>query len=163
VDTTRADSLARADTTDYTALFLKAQQDAKRLIPAAPRIGAGRLLPLGTRIIFDRDSIAWYGAETAGDLLTRVPGAYLLRGGWPARRGVPLSRAHGAASGTYLPDAIARFPLGSDRLAVAPPVLPLSFTARRESERPPGKLPVGMFPRHHDRSAPYSRIGIASG
>jgi TonB-dependent receptor-like protein len=163
VDTTRADSLARADTTDYTALFLKSQQEAKRLIPIAPRIGASLLLPARTRLVIDRDSILWHGAETVSDLLTRVPGVYLLRGGWAGRPELPAYQAHGATSVSYLLDGIPYYPLGQDSVMVDPSMLPLSFIDRIEIERIPGQLRVWLFTRRNDRSAPYSRIGIASG
>jgi hypothetical protein len=163
VDTTRADSLARADTTDYTALFLKSQQEAKRLIPVAPRIGAGALLPPRTRYVISRDSILWHGAETVSDLLTRVAGVYLLRGGWAGRPELPAYQAHGATSVRYLLDGIPYFPMGEDSVMVDPSVLPLSFIDRVEIERIPGQLRVWLFTRRNDRSAPYSRIGIASG
>ncbi|HEV8148970.1 MAG TPA: Plug domain-containing protein [Gemmatimonadales bacterium] len=162
VDTTRADSL-RADTTDYTALFLRSQQEAKRLIPATPRIGASALYPLRTRIIFDRDSVIWYGAETVSDLLTRVPGVYLLRGGWAGRPELPSYQAHGASSVSYLLDGIPYLPLGQDSLLVDPSLFPLSFIDRVEIERLPGQLRVSLFTHRNDRSAPYSRIGIGSG
>jgi hypothetical protein len=163
VDTTRADSVRRADTTDYTALFLKSQADAKQLIPAAPRIGAASLLPFRTRIVLDRDSIIWHGAETVGDLLTRVPGVYLLRGGWAGRPELPAYQAHGAAAVSYVLDGMPLVPLGQDSLMIDPSVLPLSFVDRVEIDRLPGHLVVWLFTRHNDRNAPYSRIGIASG
>jgi len=163
VDTTRADSLARPDTTDYSALFLKSQLDAKRLIPVAPRVGAGALLPAGTRIVLDRDSILWHGAETVSDLLTRVPGVYLLRGGWAGRPELPAYQAHGATSVSYLLDGMPYLPLGQDSVMVDPSMLPLSLIDRVEIERLPGQLRVGLFTRRNDRRAPYSRIGIGSG
>ena len=163
VDTTRVDSLARADTTDYTALFLKTQQESKRLIPVAPRIGAATLLPPGSRIVLDRDSILWHGAETVSDLLTRVPGVFLLRGGWAGRPELPAFQAHGATSVSYVLDGIPYYPLGQDSVMVDPSLLPLSFLDRIEIERIPGQLKVWLFTRRNDRSAPYSRIGIASG
>jgi len=163
VDTTRADSVRRADTTDYTALFLKSQADAKQLIPTAPRIGAASLLPFRTRIVLDRDSIIWHGAETVSDLLTRVPGVYLLRGGWAGRPELPAYQAHGVGAVSYVLDGMPYFSLGQDSLGVDPSVLPLSFIDRVEIDRLPGHLVVWLFTRHNDRNAPYSRIGIASG
>jgi hypothetical protein len=163
VDTTRADSLARADTTDYTALFLKSQQESKRLIPVAPRIGLATLLPPGSRMVLDRDSILWHGAETVSDLLTRVPGVYLLRGGWAGRPELPAFQAHGATSVSYVLDGFPIVPLGQDSVMVDPSLLPLSFLDRIEIERIPGQLKVWLFTRRNDRSAPYSSIGIASG
>lgn len=162
VDTTRADSLGR-DTTDYTALYLKSQQDARRLVPVAPRIGAGALLPPRTRIVLDRDSIIWHNAETVSDLLTKVPGVYLLRGGWAGRPELPTYQAHGAASVEYLLDGIPYLPIGQDSVMVDPSLLPLSFIDRVEIERVPGLLRVFLFTHRHDRQVPYSRIGIGSG
>ena len=162
VDTTRADSLAR-DTTDYTALYLKSQQDARRLVPVAPRIGAGALLPPRTRLVLDRDSIIWHNAETVSDLLTKVPGVYLLRGGWAGRPELPTYQAHGAASVEYVLDGIPYLPMGQDSVMVDPSLLPLSFIDRVEIERVPGLLRVFLFTHRHDRQVPYSRIGIGSG
>lgn len=161
-DTTRADSLAR-DTTDYTGQFLKAQQDARRLIPVPPRIGAGTLLPAGTRVVFGPDSILWHNAETVSDVLTKVPGVFLLRGGWAGRPELPAYQAHGASSVEYVMDGIPYEPMGQDSLMVDPSLLPLSFLERIEIERLPGLLRVLMFTHRYDRSVPYSRIGIASG
>ncbi len=162
IDTTRVDSLAR-DTTDYTGLFIKAQQDARRLIPVAPRIGAGTLLPPLSRLVIDRDSILWHNAETVGDLLTKVPGVFLLRGGWTGRPELPAYQAHGATSVEYLLDGIPYLPIGQDSVMVDPSMLPMSFLDRVEVERMPGRLRVLLFTRRNDRSVPYSRIGIASG
>lgn len=162
VDTTRADSLAR-DTTDYTALFLKAQQDAKRLIPVLPRVGAGALLPFRTVAVFDRDSILWHNAETVSDVLTKIPGVFLLRGGWAGRPELPAYQARGSTSVEYLLDGVPYRPIGQDSLMVDPTLLPLSFLQRIEVEKLPGHLRVLLFTHRHDRSVPYSRIGIASG
>ncbi len=162
IDTARVDSLRR-DTTDYTGLFIKAQLDARRLIPVAPRIGAGTLLPPLSRLVIDRDSILWHNAETVGDLLTKVPGVFLLRGGWTGRPELPTYQAHGATSVEYLLDGIPYLPIGQDSVMVDPSMLPLSFLDRVEVERMPGRLRVLLFTRRNDRSVPYSRIGIASG
>jgi hypothetical protein len=162
VDTTRADSLAR-DTVDYTGHFLKAQQDARRLIPVPPRIGAGTLMPGATRFVFGPDSILWHNAETVSDVLTKVPGLYLLRGGWAGRPELPAYQARGAASVEYVLEGVSYLPMGQDSLALDPSMLPLSFLDRIEIERLPGLLRVLLFLRRHDRGVPYSRIGIASG
>ncbi len=163
VDTlTRVDTL-RADTTDYTALFLRSQQEARRPAPAPPRVGAGTLLPGDSRIIFDRDSILWSGAETVSELLTKVPGVFLLRGGWLGRPELPNYQAHGAASVEYLVDGIPYQPVAGDTVMVDPSLLPLSMIDRVEIERMPGQLRVWLFTHRNDRVAPYSRIGIASG
>jgi TonB-dependent receptor-like protein len=162
VDTTRADTLAR-DTTDYTALYLKSVADARRLVPVVPRIGATALLPPRTRLVLDRDSIIWQNAETVSDLLTKVPGVFLLRGGWAGRPELPTYQAHGATSVEYLLDGIPYLPIGQDSVMVDPSMLPLSFLDRVEIEKVPGQLRVYMFTHRHDRQVPYSRIGIGAG
>ncbi|HEX7024976.1 MAG TPA: TonB-dependent receptor plug domain-containing protein, partial [Gemmatimonadales bacterium] len=162
VDTTRADTLP-SDTTDYTALVLKSQADARRLIPVPARIGAGALLPAGARLVVDRDSLLWHNAETVSDVLTKIPGVFLFRGGWAGRPELPNFQARGAASVEYELDGLPYVPMGQDSVMVDPSLLPVSFLDRIEIERLPGRLRVLMFTRRHDRSVPYSRIGIASG
>jgi len=162
VDSARVDSIRR-DTTDYTALFLRSQQEARRLAPVAPRIGANALLPSGARVVFDRDSIIWSGAETVSEVLTRIPGVFLLRGGWLGRPELPNYQAHGATSVEYVVDGIPYLPIGGDTLMVDPSTLPLSLIDRMEVERFPGQLRVWLFTHRNDRVAPFSRIGVASG
>lgn len=162
VDSARVDS-TRRDTTDYTALFLRSQQEARRPAPVPPRIGIGTLLPAGSRFVIDRDSITWSGAETVSDVLTRVPGVFLLRGGWLGRPELPNYQGHGAASVEYLVDGIPYLPIGGDTLMVDPSMLPLSLIDRMEIERLPGQLRVWLFTHRNDRVAPFSRIGVASG
>ncbi len=149
----RVDSL-RADTTDYTALFLRSQQEARRPAPAPPRIGAGTLLPGGSRMIFDRDSIIWSGAETVSELLTRVPGVFLLRGGWLGRPELPNYQAHGPASVEYLVDGIPYLPIAGDTVMVDPSLLPLSMIDRMEIERLPARSGSGSLPIETTGSPP---------
>ncbi len=162
VDTARTDSLAR-DTTDFTGLFLKAQLEGRRTIPVSPRIGASNLLPLHSRLVVNRDSILWHNAETVGDLLTKVPGVFLFRGGWAGRPELPNYQARGATSVDYLLDGMPYLPIGQDSVMVDPSLFPVSLLDRMEVERLPGKLVVHLFTRRNDRNVPYSRIGIASG
>ena len=129
VDTARTDSLAR-DTTDFTGLFLKAQLEGRRTIPVSPRIGAGNLLPLHSRLVIDRDSILWHNAETVGDLLTKVPGVFLFRGGWAGRPELPNYQARGATSVDYLLDGMPYLPIGQDSVMVDPSLFPVSLLDR---------------------------------
>jgi hypothetical protein len=97
LDTIPADTLAR-DTVDETARFLEAQQAALVPQPVLPRIGVdGPRAPL-SRIVLNRDSIDWAINETLGDLLMRVPGVYLWRGGWVGRPEYPDYQGRGATS-----------------------------------------------------------------
>lgn len=162
VDTTRADSLAR-DTTDWTGEFLKAQQEARQTVPVIRRIGAAGLLTPLARVVLLRDSIDWQNAETVSDLLIKVPGVYLWRGGWAGRPELPGYQGRAGASVEYYLDGIPYFPFGGDSLSVDPSQLPLSFFDRIEVERLPGLLRVSMWTHRHDRRAARSRIGVASG
>lgn len=161
-DTVHTDSI-RPDTTDYTELFLKSQVAARTRVRVAPRIGEDRLFALGSRIVIDRDSLEWFNAETVGDLLTRVPGVFLWRGGWIGRPELPNYQARGATSVEYLLDGVPYLPLGIDSLSVDPSLFPLSFLDRIEVERSPGLLRVQMYTRRHDRVVPRSRVAVASG
>lgn len=162
VDTTRADSLAR-DTTDWTGRFLKAQEAARETVPVMPRLGAERLLPPRTRLVLGRDSIEWHNAETVSDLLVKISGVYLWRGGWIGRPELPNYQARGAASVEYWLDGIPYLGLGQDSTMVDPSLFPMSFLERVEVERMPGLLRVWLFTRRHDRRAAQSRIAVASG
>src|SRR4029078_9710978 len=68
-----------------------------------------------------------------------------------------------ATSVNYYLDGIPYYPLGQDSVMVDPSLLPLGLLDRVEIEPLPGQLTVRLFTRRNDRSAPYSRIGIASG
>jgi hypothetical protein len=122
----------------------------------------GLLPPLG-RLVFDRDTIEWHNAETVGDLLAKVPGTYLLRGGWIGRPELPSFQGRGAGSFEYSLDGVPYFALGPDSVAVDPSLLPLSFFDRLEIERIPGLVRVHLFTRRHDRLPPRTRVAVASG
>lgn len=162
IDTTRADSLAR-DTTDWTGEFLRAQREARQTVPVIRRLGAGVLLPPLSRLVLTRDTIDWHHAETVADLLALVPGVYLWRGGWTGSAELPAYQGRGPASVEFVLDGIPYLSLSTDSTHVDPSVLPLSFFDRIEVERLPGLLRVSLFTRRHDRRAPRSRIGVASG
>jgi hypothetical protein len=161
-DTTKADS-ARGDTTDYSELFLKAQEEGRTRVPAVPRIGSTPILPALSRFVFDRDTIDWHNAETLGDLLTKVPGVYLWRGGWIGRPEPVNFQARGAASVEYYLDGFPYLPLGPDSVAFDPSLVPLSFLSRVEVERMPGQLRVYLYTRRHDRLTPRTGVGVSSG
>ena len=51
------------------------------------------------------------------DVLTKVPGVFLLRGGWAGRPELPAYQAHGGNSVEYLLDGVPYLPMGQDSLA----------------------------------------------
>jgi len=151
------------DTSDMTARFLRADADARLRLTALARPGFAGVLPGMSRLVFDRDSIEWINAGSVGDILQRVPGVYLLRGGWIGSAEVPLYRGQGGAAVEYLVDGVPYIPLGADSTAVDPSLLPLSFYDEIVIDRLPGLLRVHLYTRRHDRVAPRTRIAVGTG
>lgn len=132
-------------------------------VPVMPRLAERGPEPLFARTVFDRDSIDWLGAETVGDLVALVPGAFVWRGG---RRGRPEPvnyEARGSSAVEYVLDGMPYVAVGPDSVSVDPSLMPLSFLDRVEVERWPGRLEVRLYTRRHDRLAPRSDIAAATG
>jgi hypothetical protein len=161
-DTLTTDSL-QADTVDYTARFLRVQEQEEVRVPALPRLATPGPRPALTRLVFTRDSIEWMSGATVGDLLAQVPGVYLWRGGYTGRPEPVNFQGRGATSAEYYLDGVPYVAQGVDSLAVDPSLFSISFLDRVEVERWPGLLRVHLFTRRHDRLAPGSRIAIARG
>ncbi len=161
-DTLASDSLA-ADTVDYTARFLEAQEQVGVRGAVLPLLESPGPRPALTRTVFTRDSIEWGHAATVGDLLTQIPGVFLWRGGFIGRPEPVNYQARGAGSAEYYLDGLPYQAAGVDSLAVDPALFSISFLDRIEVERWPGLLRVYLFTRRHDRRAPRSRIAIARG
>ena len=162
LDSVPPDSLLR-DTVNTTERYLKAQAANSILLPVLPLVGIAGPLPPASRIVLERDSLDWALAETVGDLLQRVPGLYLWRGGWLGRTEYPNYRGRGPASVEYYVDGLPYLPLGPDSLGVDPSYFSLSQFERMDIERLPGLLRVRLFSRRHSSKAPGSRVGITSG
>ncbi|MGH7701925.1 MAG: TonB-dependent receptor, partial [Gemmatimonadales bacterium] len=151
------------DPVDQTKRYLEAQAQVGVHLNALPPIRDQGPRPAMSRVVVDRDSLDWATAETVAELLQRVPGVYLWRGGWIGRPEYPNFQGRGTASVEYVLDGLPYVPIGPDSLAVDPSLLALTFLDRIEIERWPGLLRVHLFTRRHDSRAPGSRIGIASG
>lgn len=162
VDTLPTDSIY-ADTVDHTARFLEARAEESVILPVLPHTGVeGPRAPL-SRIVITRDSIDWGIARTVSDLLQRVPGVYLWRGGWLGRPQYPNYQGRGPASVEYVVDGMPYLPVGLDTTAVDPALFSLTMIDRIEIERWPGFLRVHLFTFRNDRRAARSWIGVASG
>ena len=161
-DSARADSV-RADTVDATERLLASEAAARQGVPGVPFLGVEGPRPAGTVQVWTRDSIDWSSAETLGELLLRVPGLFLVRGGWLGRPELPNYLGRGPGAIEYFLDGLPYEPLGPDSTAVDAATLGLSFLERVEVERAPGTLRVHLFTRRHDLAAPLSRLGISSG
>jgi hypothetical protein len=164
IQDTLPDSLQVDPDTIYTTEdFLEQQQRVNVRVPVLPLLGVEGPRPPLTRIVFNRDSIEWGHAATVGDLLARVPGIYLWRGGYIGRPEPVNFRGRGGASAEYYLDGLPYVAAGVDSIGVDPALLSISFLERLEVERWPGQIRVHLFTRRHDRLAPRSRIAIARG
>jgi hypothetical protein len=160
-DTLAADTLA--DTVDYTARYLRAQEQEEVRVPVLPEISAPGPRPALTRLVFTRDSMEWMNGATVGDLLSQVPGVYLWRGGYTGRPELVNFQGRGATSAEYYLDGVPFVAAGIDSVAVDPSLFSVSFLERVEVERWPGLLRVHLFTRRQDRLAPRTRLAIARG
>ena len=164
VDTTRTDTLhKRPDTLSTTDRLLKVQRNQAVQLNPMLLPGHATLQPAGTRIVLTRDSIDWAAAEDLGELLGRVPGVYLERGGWIGSPVLPNYFGHGAGSVEYVLDGQPMIALGPDSLAFDPSSFPLGFLDRVEIETSPGMMRVYLYTLRHDRLAPRTKIGAAQG
>jgi hypothetical protein len=161
-DSHPSDTLTK-DTVNTTERYLKAQAGNTVYLPVLPLVGVDGPRAAMSRVVFTRDSIDWAMAETVSDVLQRVPGTYLWRGGWVGRTEYPNFRARGPTSVEYLVDGLPYLPIGPDSIGVDPSFFSLSLFERIEIERWPGLLRVHLFTRRHDRQSPGSRVGISSG
>lgn len=161
-DTLGADTLA-TDTVDYTARYLRAQEQEEVRVPVLPALTPAGPRPALTRLVFTRDSIEWMSGATVGDLLAQVPGVYLWRGGYTGRPELVNFEGRGANSTEYYLDGVPFVAAGIDSIAVDPSLFSTSFLDRVEVERWPGLLRVHLFTRRQDRLAPRTRIAIARG
>ena len=157
-----ADSAAVASA-DSTEQYLTAEREQSVVLTPPGQVGIVTPLPAGSRFVFTRDSLDWSGAVTVGDLVARVPGTYLWRGGGLGRPELPNFEGRGAASVSYEVDGVPYLPVGPDSTAVDPALFPLSILQRVEIDRWPGKLRVRLYTWQHDRLAPHSRIGFSKG
>jgi len=142
-------------------LALEKLKETRVLVPA-PIDVPGPEPPL-SRLVFNRDSIDWAHASSLADLLQRVPGVYLWRGGWTGQPEYANFQAQGATSVEYWIDGIPYIAAGTDSVGVDPSIFSLTILDRIEIERWPGLLRVRMYTRNHDRLAPRSRIAISRG
>ena len=162
-DSARLDSLrARRDSTP-TQRYLALEKLKQTTVPVAPPLGEPGPAPPLSRLVFTRDSMDWGQAATLSDLLQRVPGVFLWRGGWLGQPEYANYEARGATSVEYWLDGVPYLAAGVDSVGVDPSIFALSLLDRVEIERWPGLLRVRMYTRNLDRLAPRSRIAVSRG
>jgi hypothetical protein len=142
-------------------LAIEKLKETKTLTPP-PLDPPGPEPPFG-RLVFTRDSLDWAHAASLSDLLQRVPGVYLWRGGWVGQPEYPNFQARGGTSVEYWLDGVPYLAAGTDSVGVDPSIFSLSILDRVEIERWPGLLRVRLYTRNLDRLAPRSRIAVSRG
>ena len=158
-DSVRAKS---ADTLSSTDRLLQVSRENRVQLQPLSRCGVTPLLPGGSRMVFDRDSIDWAPAQSIGELLAQVAGIYLHRSDWIGMPEMPNLFGRGAASVEYVLDCVPYRPVGPDSVAVEPTVA-MEFLESVEVERSPGMVRVFLFTRRHDRQSPRTKIGASQG
>lgn len=161
-DSLRSDSLLRRQA-NQTQRFLEALQSGKVRVPTLPATAAPGPQSAGGRIVFTADSAEWAMAETLGDLVSLVPGAYLLRTGWLGASELPNYRSRGATSVEYYLDGLPYVAVGVDSVSIDPSTMALSLFERVEIEPWPALVRVYLQTRRHERIAPRSLIGLGRG
>jgi hypothetical protein len=159
----RQDSLRPRNDSSRTQRYLALEKLKETKVLTAPPLEPPAPEPPFGRVVLTRDSIEWAHASTLSDLLQRVPGVYLWRGGWLGQPEYPNFQARGATSAEYWLDGVPYLAAGADSVGVDPAIFPLSMLDRVEIERWPGLLRVRLYTRNLDRLAPRSRIAVSRG
>lgn len=140
-----------------------AADTAVTLVPRLPTQAIPGPLPIGSRIVFTTDSLAWLGAETLADLLARVPGVYVARGGAYGQPEVPMLGGRGARTVEIYWDGVPLDPLGRDSLYADATRVPLAFVERVEVLYRPTTLRVDLVSERHAARATKSVVRIQRG
>jgi len=102
-------------------------------------------LPIGGRVVFDRDALVFSGALTLGELLAQVPGVFLVRAGWFGLPEVVHYAGQGANSLELFWDGYALDPMGEDSAGFDLGRIPLGLLRRVEVEILPTALRVHLI------------------
>ena len=102
-------------------------------------------MPLGGRIVFERDPLVFSGALTLGELLAQLPGVFLVRAGWYGLPEVVHYAGQGANSVELFWDGHALDPMGEDSAGFDVSRIPLGLLCRVEVEVLPTTLRVHLI------------------
>lgn len=131
--------------------------------PTAPLEVPVTPLPHGTRFVFTRDSLIWTSAMTLADLLTAVPGVYIVRGGFLGLPEYVVYAGRGAAALEVFWDGHQMAPLGRDSVYIDPSEIPLTYLRRVEIEVLPATLRVYLVSERHEAAEARSIVRIVTG
>ena len=148
-DSARADSAARDTLEHYLPTFARA-------IPVGP-------LPRGERWRFDADSFVLSEITTLGDLLARIPGVYVARGGWYGAAEVVVYGGQGPLALEVYWDGVPYLPLGRDSVWLDAARIPLGPLERVDVQVLPSTLRVYLVPARQRSTAPRTGLRIGTG
>ena len=158
---TKADS-ARADSA-RAAADSAARDTIERYLPTfAPAIPPGPL-PRGTRWRFVGDSLVLSDITTLSDLLARIPGVYVARGGWFGAAEVPVYGGQGPLALEVYWDGVPYLPLGRDSLWLDPARIPLGPIERIDVQILPSTLRVYLVTARQRSTLPRTGVRISTG
>lgn len=156
-DTTR-DSTAARDTTGRVG-----RDTLPRILPTFPLPVPAGPLPRGARYAFTADSLLFTSARTLSDLLGRIPGVYVARGGWFGQAEPVLYGGRGPLALEVYWDGIPYLPLGRDSVYLDPARIPLAPLERLDVIVLPAALQVYLVTARPRSTTPVTHIGIATG
>ncbi|HMA40392.1 MAG TPA: hypothetical protein VKP10_09960 [Gemmatimonadales bacterium] len=159
--TTKADS-ARADSA-RAAADSAARDTIERYLPTFAQAIPSGPLPRGTRWRFDGDSLVLSDITTLSDLLARIPGVYVARGGWFGAAEVPVYGGQGPLALEVYWDGVPYLPLGRDSLWLDPARIPLGPVERVDVQVLPSVLRVYLVSTRPRSTAPRTGVRISTG
>ena len=148
------DTKARRDTTRDTL---------PRYLPVLPAPIPPGPLPRGTHYTFTVDSFAFSDTRTLSDLLARVPGVYVARGGIYGQAEGVLYGGRGSAALEVYWDGVPYLALGRDSVYLDPARIPLAPLERVDVVVLPAALRVYLVTARQQSTAPATEIGITTG
>ena len=120
-------------------------------------------LPRGARFTFTADSFAFSDTKTVSDLLARIPGVYVTRGGAYGQAEMVLFGGRGPAALEVYWDGVPYLPLGRDSVYLDSGRIPLAPLERVDVVVLPATLRVYLITRRQSSTAPVTEVGIATG
>ena len=131
-----------------------------QLPPLGPPPGP---VPQAGRIVFGHDALWFSGALTLGELLQRIPGVFLVRGGWFGRPETVAYAGQGASSVEVYWDGFALDPLGADSTSIDLSTINLGLVQRVEVEILPSVLRVYLYSDEQTVRRPRTETSFATG
>jgi TonB-dependent receptor-like protein len=149
------DTTARRDTT--------ARDTLPALLPTVPAPIPPGPLPRGSRYVFTADSLLFSNVRTLSDLLGRVPGVYVVRGGWFGQAEPVVFGGRGPVALEIYWDGTPYLPVGRDSIYLDPARISLAPLERVDVIVLPAALQVYLVTARQRSTEPVTQIGVATG